>query len=455
MTAPLLESDTVLRELTAGEAPYEGTLCAGEPAVVWVDAGALLPEVWDAPAEGHLLVPWDIARTADGHRAAMPHCPARLVDRLGGGDGAAVTVAVSIVRAADAADALGVSRGSWWVDDAGRPVLALGGAADWRPAAVTLLEAVAATASDGVAGAVARAVQALGDEETVGRAVPACEEALFAAAAPGPLIETEQAAWSSGVASRRRDAGAVSGPVPLLHGLIARHVDAALADRVAGVVGRVRERWRPAPRVGAGARRRSRRDARDRRPAESPETARRSKRPALVGVTVAVTIAVGGLLWPDGGTPSSGSEPAGAATVQAGDSPHPPEPSSAAASPADAPEDGVSQSDPAENGVSENGSSQDVSAETSDEAMMRVVDALATCASDGTCEGLWEAPDREPPVGAATTAAAGRSAVLLDDYGGVRAVRVDAEDAVSQVVVIVRHDDEWLVREIYDLAHQP
>lgn len=445
MTAPLLESDTVLRELTAGESPYEGTLCAGEPAVVWVDAGALAPEVWDAPAEGHLLVPRDIARTADGHRAAMPHCPARLADRLGGGDGAAVTVAVSIVRAADAADELGVSRGSWWVDDAGRPVLALGGPADWRPAAITILESVATTASDGVADAVARVVQALCDEEAAGRAVPSCEEALFAAATPGPLAESEQGTWSSDVAVRRRDAGTVPGPAPLLHGLIARHVDGALADRVTGVVGRVRERWRPASRVRAGALRESRRGARDRRPAEPGDTGRRSRRPALVGVAVAATVAAGGLLWPDGAAPSSGSEPAGAATAQTGDPPHPPEPSSAETPPTSG----------AESGAPESHASQSSSEETADEAMMRVVESLATCASDGTCEGLWEAPDREPPIGAATTAAANRTAVLLDDYGGVRAVRVDAEDAVPQVVVIVRHDDEWLVREVYDLAHQP
>ena len=62
------------------------------------------------------------------------------------------------------------------------------------------------------------------------------------------------------------------------------------------------------------------------------------------------------------------------------------------------------------------------------------------------------------PPGIATQIDAAREVALLDDYGGVIALRVAAEgdpEAV-QIVLLVRSDERrWLVRDVYDIADQP
>ena len=402
MTAPLLEPDTILRELGAAEAPYAGTLCAGDPPVVWVDAGELPSELWHAPVDGHLLVPRMIARAGRGHVAAMPHCPARLADRLGGGDGAAVTIGVSIARAAEEADALGIGNGSWWVDEAGRPVLAPGGDVPWRTSAIALLEVCAGGVSRDLADALERIIAALRIEEHTGRAAIECEDALFALAVPAPLAETERSARADEAMRTRTRSDAAVGASPLLHGLIARHVDVALADRAAAAVSHVRERWRSAwsaRRVRGGA--------------ESVGERGRRSRPLLVGIAVAAVVLVGGLFWTE-------EEGSAAPVVSA-----PTEPT--------APVDSRGAEPAAPTGPQ------------SAHAATRVVEALSTCTREGTCDALLETPGRVLPPGAATTGTTERTIALLDDYGGVQAVRVDAEGTVSQVVVLVGGDEKWLV----------
>ena len=49
-----------------------------------------------------------------------------------------------------------------------------------------------------------------------------------------------------------------------------------------------------------------------------------------------------------------------------------------------------------------------------------------------------------------------RTIALLDHFGGVAVLRVDAADgAATQLVVIERRDDEWLLRDVHDAAQQP
>ena len=43
---------------------------------------------------------------------------------------------------------------------------------------------------------------------------------------------------------------------------------------------------------------------------------------------------------------------------------------------------------------------------------------------------------------------------LVDEYGGAAAVRIVTAE-VTQVLVMVRVEKRWLVREVYDLADQP
>ena len=84
-----------------------------------------------------------------------------------------------------------------------------------------------------------------------------------------------------------------------------------------------------------------------------------------------------------------------------------------------------------------------------------VVELLSACATEGCPATVVESPGATLAPGAATTPHAERRVELIDDYGGVAAVRVSAEDAGDQVVVLVRADEKWLVRDVYDVADQP
>jgi len=85
------------------------------------------------------------------------------------------------------------------------------------------------------------------------------------------------------------------------------------------------------------------------------------------------------------------------------------------------------------------------------DAARGLVDALAACGDDDCLEELWEEPGSARPI----DAAGGDYAVeVVDEYGGAAAVRIVTAD-VTQVLVMVRVEKRWLVREVYDLADQP
>src|SRR5690606_4178450 len=49
-----------------------------------------------------------------------------------------------------------------------------------------------------------------------------------------------------------------------------------------------------------------------------------------------------------------------------------------------------------------------------------------------------------------------RDLSLIEDYGDIAVLRLGrTEDRGEQMIVIVRQDDEWLVRDVYDVADQP
>ena len=61
-------------------------------------------------------------------------------------------------------------------------------------------------------------------------------------------------------------------------------------------------------------------------------------------------------------------------------------------------------------------------------------------------------------VAAATAAVAVKAAtaapVLIEDYGDVAAARIGS-DAGTQMVVIIRRDAEWRIRDVYDVVDPP
>ena len=72
--------------------------------------------------------------------------------------------------------------------------------------------------------------------------------------------------------------------------------------------------------------------------------------------------------------------------------------------------------------------------------------------AEAACEGdLWE----DPAAARAIPAARGDYRLeVVDEYGGVAALRATSSDA-TQIIVIVQDEKQWLVREVYDLADQP
>jgi len=83
---------------------------------------------------------------------------------------------------------------------------------------------------------------------------------------------------------------------------------------------------------------------------------------------------------------------------------------------------------------------------------------LADCAAAGCPSTVVVTPGRDYSVGAATAPSIEREVTLLDEYGGAASFRVRSDDPAGyaeQIVVIVRDTDEWLVRDVYDVADQP
>lgn len=441
MTAPPPTLDDALfpaaglRRIRADEAPYPGALHGGEPMTVWVDADLIPDAAWNAKADGHLLAPLEVVRTRTGHCAVVVHCPDRLRARIDGATlsaGEAVTVAVSVVRAAAEAERLGLATGAWWVDERGRPVLAAGGDRPWRDEAVALLEALGAQAAGAAAVALAAAAASVRDPEVLRRGAEECEDALFEVAPAAPLREAaplpERVPESMPPRSPRAATDAAES-------WLAQHLDRDLSRRLLGALRQAGEGAGRAFAFVRAGRPHPPRPASDRPGPTRQGVASRRRAPWLLAAGVAAAILAGGLLWP--------TDEESTAAVVAG-----PVPGAAASSRAESVAPAADEPPPPRDG----------SAPGDDllSAATAALDALAACLAAGaeSCPA-WEHPGSIAPAGAATIAEAQRTLTLLDEYGGVAVMRVESDGAPTQVVVLVRADEKWLVREIYDLADQP
>jgi len=407
-----LELPPALRELTLTEAPFAGVLRAGEPLTVWVDAADFTASpAWSAVGVEHILAPVDAAGTPDGPQILLPHCPIRLEDVVRDpalSPGALVTVVVSALRGAAEADRLGAQSGSWWVTAEGRPVLALTGSPDWRQGTVGLLRELTSTNS-ALRDALHRAADAVEDPRRLLRETEEIESALFAAADPEPL-PTERHDASSIVPVRARTAGgqaARAGFAGTVRDLIGRLVDIGIADRVSGIIAVL-----PRSRV---------------KKQRARKTTTNRRRIVLVAAGAATAVILVGALWPaeDADRPAVAVEGARSATS--------------------APTDTKQVTPTASAALGDQGPADIVT------AARHLVDAMGECTGE-TCRGeLWE----DPATAGELSAASGDYGVeVVDEYGGAAAVRVVGTD-LTQVMVMVRAKERWLVREVYDLADQP
>ncbi|MEU1970443.1 hypothetical protein ABZ477_02185 [Microbacterium sp. NPDC019599] len=424
MPAPdcLLDAYRIIRRVDSpGETPWPGLLAHSETTgtVLLVEAESLGEDWpgWEADAESHLLGPLDVVRRPAGHLVALPPFAEPLEDFLRRRedapltDGERLTIIVSLLRGlVAAAEASSPDPcGRWWLTDGGKPVFAMHGAGP-RLAEATegLLQAVVDAAGRSLRTVLEEALEVSRDGARLSRNLPRLEEALFAVTTPEALATTV-------FPPRRARAAITADPtadvVPeareSLAGRVVRHVDADLADTVSQITTAVWRRFR------------------------SDRPAAR-KRPLLFAGAAAAAVLAAGLLWPAGGPATAQPEQAGA-------------PSPAAESPA-APTARPSADVP----------------ETEVEGLAGMLNALlaarSACAGDESClAAVVEAPKKSAPAGAIDLAPDQRTITLLDDFGGAAVLRVDAldESTGAQLIVIVRRDEKWLIRDVHDVADQP
>lgn len=467
--APLLDEPGMLRHLGPGEGPYPGRLHAGDPPSVRVPVELIPAEAWTSGGGGHLLAPRDLARTAPsgsgaGHAAVLTHCPHRLAAcvREDATAGEIVTVVVSVLRAAQEARRAGITAGTWWADVTGRPVLApalaseASEATDWARTGADLLVRLTAIAPPAWGTEIDRAaalVRAQGGDADVA----ACEDRIFALAAPAPL----RLPGAEG-APRLDRAQAARGEVPpegsrpptVGESWLGRFTDADWARRVGdtieGALAAVRGLVARGPSPRRARRARMRRAGAPPPAAAAPAARRRGRAPWVVAAVVGAAILAAGLMWPDGADREGHAvvrDPGAATSADGG---------AAATAPAavlpDAGTDPVAADRPA--------------APSDLEDIARdLLRGLASCGDPAVCDRLLESPGsgegakalaaelgRGAPEGAWTESVV---VSLVDEYGGAAVLRVGSPDRAARMLVLVLVDAKWLVRDAYDVADQP
>lgn len=417
---PLTGAYRLLRRVGPPDSPIAGWLarCAGGRTVLLAEPDALPGDDPLAGAEGaHVLTPRDLFRTRDGVGVEFDWCVDRLdrvLSRRADAEapltaGETVTLVVSLRRGMAELAAARTARdaawppGEWWLTDAGRPVFAPLSAGTPADAGTRrALEVIAGACADGrVRGLVSRWL----DRPDAGALADASiESALFAVAEPSPIrseVFAPARSRSLDAAARLREPAPEIVPRRGLLSVIERHIDTDIAamtsEAVHGVLRRLRAR-RP--------------------------------RPWLLAAGAAASVLVLGALWPTGDeAPAQAEEPdRPAASAPAVDRTAPSPPASMAA-------------------VTD---LTDVTA--------RLLDARTACQGEHTClAAVMEDPDRDVAAGVIDLVAASRAITLLDDFGGVAVLRVDAREQTmpAQLVVIVEADGRWRLRDVHDVAQPP
>ncbi len=439
-----------LRRVTGGtEAPWTGAIVAtndGESGVL-VDV-ALLPDGWkgwDAAPSGHLLSPLDVVRRADGHDVLLPVCTERVIDllerrrarRTPPSAGEAVTLCVSLLRGLAETEGhdSSTTKGTWWVTDAGRPVLATDtGEGSARDCTVELLMGLSADVPALVL-PLAEAIAAA-RRGSLTRELDRVEPAIFDVAAPQALATTVLTSASLGgavfaPAAARAVAGdsnidLVGDASPPREGWttsMLRHIDADWADVLSRATTAV---WR---------------GLRERRPRAG------HRRPLLAATAVAGVILVSGLMWPVGDEkPAPADADAGASSSAA------PVTSSDTDSDTDtaASESASMSTATAPGDATDTGAPADLAIVAADLLTRR-----SDCVDDAACLGhVVQTPSGALPGGVIDLPTSARTVVLVDDLGGLAVLRAEAIDGSfpSQLVVIVRRNERCLQRDAYEVT---
>lgn len=422
----------MIRRLTPPDAPWPGSLVRTDDDSnrQIVDAGLLADwDGWDAAPAGHVLGPLDVLRRIDGHDVLLPLCTERvdtLLTRRGAGlalrAGEIVTLAVSVLRGmAEVAERnRAPATGSWWLTDEGRPVFVddADGAAG---TAITddLLVRLAADAPPRLAGALREAIDLVREPRALSVQLDKVEQLLFDVAVPEPLGTAplpslrRQHVAPEAAADATPDEAHRSWWAALL-----TSVDADLADAFSRATTRL---WR-----------------RMRRPAR-----RSRRRPWALAACLGAGVIAVGLMWPAPDPPAVADGPS--ASVSPEDSAVP------AATP---PVESITPAGPGGSDDAAGAASADLAVATT-----ALLDRRREClaAADDVCLAeVVEDPARTFPPGVVDAAAGERTVTLLDEFGGVAVLRVEATtgEGSAQLVVIVDSAGTWLLRDVHDVAQQ-
>lgn len=465
-----------------GRRAFAGTLITYDEGVaVCVDVEQLTQwSGWAFSDADHICGVLDIRRRADGHDALLPWCTQRVEAFLGRRSasespltpGELGTLVASLLRGVRELISDADAMGDWWLTGDGRPLFVHGEGGAARALTAALVNRLTHQQSD-------RATLRILEEMMVALRQPRhpaeddrrWEEQLFARAAPralrldvfapervsevAPRLVAADVTARAAESGRRRRRDEVRGD-----GMLARQ-----RDRGHGV-GRLRERQAaksPSIRLIAlvavarqGAVRLFNRaatqdDAMTPRVDTGKRTPKMSRgRALLLAGSLGAVVLIVGLLWPS----ESGDDPAEASQkVAVSESPtdgatgETPTPTPAPAESTAAPADGGAAVD----------------------AVPALLDGIAVCvaAAAKQCPDAVAEGARIPSDGAASQGASGSTATLVDDYGDVAVIRLtptgiegsEAEgterDGAEQMMVLERHNEIWLVRDVYDVVNQP
>ncbi|MGY1551645.1 hypothetical protein ACW5CM_07635 [Microbacterium sp. A588] len=467
----------VIRVVDGKEGPFAGQLVTGDDGVaVCVDAEVLTDwDGWAFSDAEHVCGVIDVRRRINGHDALLPWCTQRVEAFLGRRmvaeapltAGELGTLVVSLLRGMrELGNAAADATGEWWLTGDGRPLFVLGAGGVARAASAALTDRVAEHSAD-------RATTRVLEEIATSLRQPRhhidddhrWEEQLFAMAAPRALrldvfapervvdvgvrrlprvpVEHPGSRHSRSETRRARSEDRPRGVVSAVVRTIGQQVHAAIErfgpadDRVKGA------------RVGAVT-------AAD--PRQAPTKSR--KRPLILAGSLAAMVLAVGLMWPSGEKPDDANAMVPIATSTppaAGESPASSEASPPEAETAPPAEGPPTEAPPAEAPPNSEKPPNDAGAVAAVPALLdeirECVDAAADSCPSATAEGTVV-----PTDGIASLGSTASTAALVDDYGDVAVVRltpVEEGDQLEQMLVLERRNESWLVRDVYDVAHQP